>query len=98
MDRIQALSDREEPFVPDYRPPYHFQIPLEFIPGLGRKKIEGLLARFGTEMNILHTATLEELAAVIGLETANYIVQAREDKLVLEVGGGGHYGKVKRQD
>jgi uncharacterized protein (TIGR00375 family) len=96
MDRIMALSDREVTYFPDYRPPYHFQVPLEFIPGLGRKKMEGLLARFGTEMNILHKATLEELTDVIDLESANYIVQAREDELALEVGGGGRYGKVKR--
>jgi uncharacterized protein (TIGR00375 family) len=98
MDRIEALSDRDEPYFPNYRPPYHFQVPLEFIPGLGRKKIDLLLARFGTEMNILHKAALEDLARVIGLEAAGYIEQARENKLMLEVGGGGRYGKVKRHD
>jgi uncharacterized protein (TIGR00375 family) len=96
MDRIQALSDRGDPYWPSYRPPYHFQVPLEFIPGLGRKKIDILLEKFGTEMNILHQVTQADLASVIGLELAAYIVGAREDKLVFEVGGGGRYGKVKR--
>ncbi|SEB66946.1 endonuclease Q family protein [Paenibacillus sp. GP183] len=98
MERVQSLSDRDEPYFPSYRPPYHFQVPLEFIPGLGRKKIDLLLARFGTEMNILHKVILEDLADVIGLESAGYIVQAREDTLVLEVGGGGRYGKVQRHE
>jgi uncharacterized protein (TIGR00375 family) len=98
MDRIQALADREKPYLPPYRPTYHFQVPLEFIPGLGSKKIDLLLSRFGTEMNILHAADQDELASVIGSEPAAYIVQARTDKLALEVGGGGRYGKVKRND
>lgn len=98
MDRIRVLSDRDEPYFPPYRPPYHFQVPLEFIPGLGRKKMDMLLNKFGTEMNILHVISYEDLASVIGQELAAYIVGAREDKLVLEVGGGGRYGKVKRNE
>jgi uncharacterized protein (TIGR00375 family) len=97
MDRIQSLSDRETPYPPASRPPYHFQVPLEFIPGLGPRKLELLLNHFGTEMNVLHLASFEELSAVIGSELAAYIVQAREDKLLLDVGGGGHYGKVQKQ-
>ncbi|MBD0380673.1 endonuclease Q family protein [Paenibacillus sedimenti] len=95
MDRILAIADREEPFLPSYRPPYHFQVPLEFIPGLGPKKLGQLLGRFGTEMNVLHRTTLAELITEIGEDIAAYIVQAREGRLALEVGGGGRYGKVK---
>ncbi|MFD0694916.1 endonuclease Q family protein [Paenibacillus sp. GCM10027628] len=95
MDRILVLADRDEPLLPSYRPPYHFQVPLEFIPGLGPKKLDQLLLRFGTEMNVLHRASREELRAEIGEEIAAYIVQAREGRLELEVGGGGKYGKVK---
>ncbi|MEW9699084.1 endonuclease Q family protein [Paenibacillus sp. SI8] len=95
MDRILALADREEPYLPPYRPPYHFQVPLEFIPGLGPKKLNQLLFRFGTEMNVLHKAAYEDLAREVGEDIAAYIVQAREGLLDLEVGGGGRYGKVK---
>jgi uncharacterized protein (TIGR00375 family) len=98
MDRIQAISDREQPFLPTYRPPYQYQVPLEFIPGLGRRKLDQLLQAFGTEMNILHRVSFMELSDVIGEDIAAYITQARTGQLTLEVGGGGHYGKVKVKD
>jgi uncharacterized protein (TIGR00375 family) len=97
MDRILDLSDREQTYFPPYRPPYHFQVPLEFIPGLGPKKLDQLLRRFGTEMNVLHRTTQEELENEIGEEIASYLVKAREGTLLLEVGGGGRYGKVKNR-
>lgn len=97
MDRIMDLADREEPYLPPYRPSYHFQIPLEFIPGLGPKKLNQLLHRFGTEMNVLHRTTQEELASEVGEEIAAYLAQARVGTLLLEVGGGGRYGKVKNR-
>jgi uncharacterized protein (TIGR00375 family) len=96
MDRIQALADREESYIPANRPTYHYQVPLEFIPGLGPKKLDLLLQHFGTEMNVLHRTSYEELSSIIGGELASYIVEAREDKLILDVGGGGHYGKVQK--
>ncbi|NEW06162.1 TIGR00375 family protein [Paenibacillus sp. SYP-B3998] len=95
MDRILALADREEPYLPPYRPSYQFQVPLEFIPGLGPKKLNQLLLRFGTEMNVLHRSAREDLASIVGEDIAAYIVGAREGRLELEVGGGGRYGKVK---
>ncbi|GFZ99311.1 hypothetical protein GCM10008018_51930 [Paenibacillus marchantiophytorum] len=97
MDRIMALADRDTAYVPPYRPPYHFQIPLQFIPGLGPKKLDQLLRRFGTEMNVLHRTAREDLASEIGEDIASYLVQAREGTLQLEVGGGGRYGKVKNR-
>jgi uncharacterized protein (TIGR00375 family) len=97
MDRIMDLADREKPYLPPYRPAYHFQIPLEFIPGLGPKKLNQLLLRFGTEMNVLHRTTQEELVSEVGEEIASYLVGAREGTLSLEVGGGGRYGKVKNR-
>ncbi|AIQ48296.1 hypothetical protein R70723_22050 [Paenibacillus sp. FSL R7-0273] len=96
FDRILHIADREQPLVPDYRPPYHYQVPLEFIPGLGKAKMNALLAAFGTEMNILHRAGEAELAAVTGPELAAQIVLARSGGLALTSGGGGTYGKVDR--
>jgi uncharacterized protein (TIGR00375 family) len=95
MDRILSIADRAEPLVPDYRPPYHYQVPLEYIPGLGKKTFERLLEHFGTEMNLLHQASYEELEQVAGEAIAGYILSAREGTLTLEAGGGGRYGKVK---
>ncbi len=94
MDRIRYIADRDKPVILPHRPPYHVQVPLEFIPGLGRKKREQLLARFGTEMDILHRASLEELAEAACGETAAFIAKAREGTLALQAGGGGQYGKV----
>jgi PHP family Zn ribbon phosphoesterase len=46
----------------------------------------------------LHHTPEEALAACIGEEIASYIVQAREGKLHLEVGGGGQYGRVAKKN
>lgn len=96
LDRILHIADRSQPQVPAHRPPYHYQVPLEFIPGLGKRKLNLLLEAFGTEMNILHRAAESELAAVAGAELAGLIVLARTGQLVLSSGGGGTYGKVIR--
>lgn len=96
LDRIRSIADRKEPKVPAHRPPYHYQVPLEFIPGLGKAKLELLLHTFGTEMNILHQVPEEKLAAAVGVELAGAIVAARSGKLRLESGGGGIYGKVAK--
>ncbi|MNW58629.1 hypothetical protein D3C74_365070 [compost metagenome] len=89
------IADREQPVVPAHRPPYHYQVPLEFIPGLGKAKMNALLAAFGTEMNILHRAGEAELAQIAGSQLAAQIVLARTGRLELTSGGGGTYGKVK---
>ncbi|MBA4542854.1 MULTISPECIES: endonuclease Q family protein [Thermoactinomyces] len=93
-DRIMEIADQES-VHPDHRPPYIYQVPLEFIPGLGKRTLEKLLAVFGTEMNVLHHAGMEEIAAVAGEKIAWQIRLAREQRLELEEGGGGKYGKVK---
>lgn len=96
MDRILALADRETPLIMPHRPPYHNQIPLEFIPGLGKKKLEQLLGHFGTEMNVLHHISLEDLSSNVGTEIAENILKARDGKLQVDVGGGGRYGRIQR--
>ncbi len=96
MDRIQDIADLDVPAMPDYRPPYHYQVPLEYIPGIGPKKLRELLAHFDTEMNILHRVDQVDLAVIAGSEAAELIVKAREGTLQLESGGGGTYGKIIR--
>lgn len=98
LDRILSISDRESPHVPANRPAYHYQVPLEFIPGLGKAKLRQLLDHFGTEMNVLHRTREEELTAVVGPVLAGLIVAARNGQLVLSSGGGGTYGKVAVQE
>lgn len=98
LDRILAISDRERPDVPASRPVYHYQVPLEFIPGLGKAKLRQLLGHFGTEMNVIHRTREEELASVVGPVLAGLIVAARNGQLQLSSGGGGTYGKVAVQE
>lgn len=90
--RIQELSDSNISFVS--RPPYIHQVPLDFIPGLGPKTFERLLQAFGTEMNILHHVTKEQLLEVVPEKLAHLIDQARNGELSITHGGGGKYGKV----
>ncbi len=97
MDRIQSIADQKEPLIPAYRPPYHYQVPLEFIPGLGPKTMDRLLSHFGTEMRILHKVTESELKEVVDESIAAMIIAARSGKLGLASGGGGIYGKVLKE-
>lgn len=95
FDRIHEIATWDEPHHPDFRPPYLYQIPLEFIPGLGKKSREKLLAAFNNEIYILHKASLEELAQAVGLKLAERIVSVRQGPQSIQTGGGGIYGKVR---
>jgi uncharacterized protein (TIGR00375 family) len=97
LDRIREIGNWPEPHSPLHRPPYYYQVPLHFLPGVGPKTIEKLLARFGTEMKVLHSASLEELKETVGTTIAELIWKARQGKLKIEAGGGGTYGKVYKE-
>ncbi len=93
-DRIEAIRDLESPSglrIRDYR----YQIPLEFLPGVGPRTIDKLIGRFGNEMNVLHKATVEELRQVVKEGIADSIILAREGRIGIGAGGGGIYGKVE---
>lgn len=95
FDRIELIKDKEETKSPVNRPPYVYQVPLGFIPGVGGKTIDKLLDTFETEMNILHKLSRDDIEAVVGEKVANYIVNAREGKMQIHSGGGGNYGKIE---
>ncbi len=95
FDRIELIRDKKETKSPKTRPPYIYQIPLQFVPGVGGKQIEKLLTHFGTEMTILHQLSCDDLEAVVGKKIAEKIIQAREGNITIQSGGGGVYGKVK---
>ena len=95
FDRIELIKDKKETKSPSHRPPYIYQVPLGFIPGVGGKTIDKLLDTFETEMNILHKLSKDDIEAVVGEKVANHIVNAREGKMRIHSGGGGNYGKVK---
>jgi len=93
-DRIEEIKDREIPEESKHAR-YYYQVPLEFLPKVGPKTIDKLISRFGTEMNILHKATLDELKETVKGEIAENIILAREGRIGIEAGGGGIYGRVE---
>jgi len=95
FDRIVEIRDKEGTLSPENRPPYIYQVPLTFIPGLGSKTIDKLLDTFETEMNILHKLSFDDIEAVVGEKNASNIIRAREGKMSIHAGGGGVYGKVE---
>jgi len=93
-DRIAIIADCKTPIHPEGRPQYYYQVPLEFIPGVGKKTMEKLIFEFETEMNVIHNVDKAELIDVVGEKVAVNIILARDGKLSIKVGGGGIYGKV----
>ena len=94
FDRIELIKDKKETKSPENRPPYIYQIPLGFIPGVGGKTITKLLDTFETEMNILHKLSKDDIEMVVGEKVANCIENARSGNAKIHSGGGGNYGKV----
>ena len=95
LDRLEKIRDREKPQTPG-RPPYYYNIPLEFLPKVGPKTIDRLIEHFGSEMKVVHDAQYDELVRVVPSDIAKSIISAREGRLSIEAGGGGVYGKVSR--
>mgnify|MGYP005807881821 FL=1 len=94
FDRIELIKDKKETKSPANRPPYIYQIPLGFIPGVGGKTIKKLLDTFDTEMNVLHKLSKDDIEAVVGEKVANNIENAKNGNCEVHSGGGGNYGKV----
>jgi uncharacterized protein (TIGR00375 family) len=98
LDRIVQIADRDEPEAPTHRPPYQYQVPLQFVPGVGTVTLNKLINRFGSEMAVLHEAEPQDLVQTVGTKIATLIVHGREGTLPLRAGGGGHYGKAAPDD
>lgn len=93
LDRIITIADKKQSKSPANRPPYVYQVPLTFVPGLGSKTIDKLLNTFETEMNILHKLSEDDIEAVVGEKVAKTIVAARSGQVHIQAGGGGVYRK-----
>ncbi|MBN3555996.1 TIGR00375 family protein [Fictibacillus nanhaiensis] len=91
-DRIKELQGTKTSNV--NRPPYIHQIPLEFIPGLGPKSLSKLREAIGTDMDIIHSSTEEQLKEIVKPTIAKQVLSARNGELSVQIGGGGSYGKV----
>ncbi|MDI3311254.1 MAG: histidinol-phosphatase, partial [Thermoanaerobacterium sp.] len=93
LDRIYVVKDQET-LHPPFRAEYVYQIPLEFLPGIGPKTIEKLTREVGSETYVLHEAPFEQLKNTVGEKVAKNILDARYGNLKIETGGGGIYGKI----
>lgn len=93
-DRLMMIRDRDNPKM-DNRPPYNYQVPLEFLPKVGPKTIDSMIDYFGNEMRVLHNASYDDLVKVVKEDIARNIILSREGKLSIEVGGGGVYGRIE---
>jgi len=94
LDRIVQIQDWSEPRHPPHRPPYHYQVPLEFVPRVGPVTLNRLINQFGSEMAVLHEASPEALRQTVGGRIAELILLARSGDLPLLPGGGGQYGRA----
>lgn len=92
-DRILELATPNSTSVA--RPAYYYQVPLEYLPGLGPKTFEKLLDAFGTEMNIIHYVSKTNLQQIVSPDLAELIIDNRNGIQHVEAGGGGIYGKIK---
>jgi uncharacterized protein (TIGR00375 family) len=98
LDRIIQIADSEEPDSPEHRCPYQYQVPLQFVPGVGSVTLSRLINRFGSEMAVLHQAQRHEIGQAVGEKVADLIIAARDGTLQLQAGGGGKYGKAVLKD
>lgn len=95
-DRIQALKDATA--APNNRPEYFCQVPLEYLPGIGKKTFDKLIASLGTEMAILHYSSKEALEEVLPAKLVDIILAMRNGDIQVQAGGGGNYGRLLISD
>lgn len=90
---VQLLSRERNAQVE--RPPYIYQVPLDFLPGLSNRVKQDLRREFGSEAKVLHEALLSDIERVAGEAAAELIAAARTGRLSISEGGGGKYGTVR---
>lgn len=96
LDRVLDIKDKKKSISPKMRPQYIKQVPLEFLPGFGKKTIKKLNDIFGTEMNILHNIEIDNIEAEFNKNIAEEIKKLREGGFKIASGGGGNYGKLDK--
>jgi uncharacterized protein (TIGR00375 family) len=104
MSRVEQLADRPEGYVPSGAIPYKSLIPLDEIiadaKGIGKgsvgveREYRSLLAKFGTEFDILLRASAEELRKGLPPRIADGVLRVREGKVSIQAGYDGEYGIV----
>ena len=101
--RISEIADYDEPKHPDFRPEYVHLMPLAelisavYDKGVTTKTVQGiwqkLIDRFGTEINVLIIAPIDEIAK-IDSNISPAIEAFRNRSIEVVPGGGGQYGHI----
>ena len=104
MNRVDQLADRPEGFRPDNAIPFKNLIPLDEIiaeaKGMGKAsqavelEYRRIIARFGTEFDILGKVAKEDLFKSLDSRIAEAIIRVREGRLHIAPGYDGEYGKI----
>src|SRR5699024_12148230 len=94
-DRILSLSTHNESEVS--RPTYYYKVPLDYLPGLGPKTYKKLLDRFGTEMEIIHHTTKNDLEEIVSQDIAEMIIDKRHGIQHVQTCSKDKYSKINRK-
>lgn len=95
-DRIVEIRDYEQNISNNSRPPYNYRVPLIKLPGIGPSLYAKLIDAFANEIAIIESVPLEEIKNISGRNVADTIEQLRKGSLLILPGGGGKYGKIKK--
>ncbi len=103
--RIDDLSDREKGEKPNKTIPFKHLIPLEEIiadaKNIGvsskavREEYKNLIKHFGSEFKILLEIDIEQIKGVSSAEIAEGVKRVRQDKVHIEPGYDGEFGKIE---
>ena len=105
-DRINERANFKEPQHPDHRPLYIHLIPLAEIitKAVGQhtpftqtvtKRWNELISVFGSEINVLLDVNIDDIARVTAPAITEAIQAFRENKVIIQPGGGGQYGTIE---
>ncbi len=104
LNRVDQLADRPDGFKPASAIPYIHAIPLAEIIASAldvgeatkavREQYDKILAKFGTEFEVLTAAKADALREVASEKVAEGILRVREGKVRLDPGYDGVYGKI----
>lgn len=108
-DRVNELADLEKPVHPEHRPPYLRLIPLAEIISMAfgtssplTKKVqrewESLIKIFGSEVNVLVDALIDDVKKESSPEVGEAIERFRKGEIHLIPGGGGKYGRIELKE
>jgi len=108
MNRVEQLADRPEGFKPDNAIEYRNFIPLNEIIAEAKgvapnsvvveREYRGIVAKFGTEFDILLRATEAELKKGMPLGVADGVLKVRKGQVNIKPGYDGEYGKISILD